>query len=219
MPQASTTQAKYESWQASVSGPMLILGILYAALYVVSVFCGTSFIEISRYSNDLQNVLWGIFVAELIIQFALYPQKSSFLRKEWLAVALTLIPLLRPLRVVRVLYLLFRFGSRFNEARYVALPMAASIGAVLMIFVVGAAELDAERNVIGATIKTPMDAIWWGLVTMTTIGYGDRYPVTTEGRILAACLILFGIAFVSVLTATLAAWMLDRLGDIERHSS
>ena len=209
---------RYEGWQSATSGPMLVLGVLYAVLYVVSVFTQPKYVEVSRYANDLQNILWGIFVGELVIQFALYPQKSSFFKKEWLAVALTFVPLLRPLRVVRVLYLLFRFGSRFNESRYVALPAAMSIGAILMIFVVGAAELDAERNAIGATIKTPLDAIWWGLVTMTTIGYGDRYPVTAEGRILAACLILFGIAFVSVLTATLATWMLDKLGDTERQT-
>jgi len=115
-----------------------------------------------------------------------------------------------------VLYLLFRFGAKFNEQKYVALPLVATVGAVMMIFVVGAAELDAERNALHATITTPIDAVWWGLVTMTTIGYGDRYPVTLKGKILAAGLIFFGIAFVSVLTATIAAWILEKLGDADR---
>ena len=196
--------------------PMLVLGLIYAALYVVGIYCEINFPDITRYANDIQNILWGIFIAELLIQFSIYPQRSSFLKKEWIAIILTIVPLLRPLRVVRVLYVLFRFGTRFNDVKFVALPAAASIGAVIMIFVIGAAELDAERFAQGATIRTPMDSLWWGLVTMTTIGYGDRYPITTQGRILAACLILFGIALVSVLTASIAAWMLDRLGDSER---
>jgi len=209
---------KHETYLTSTAVPMLILGLGYAALYVISVFSEPSLPVLSRYANDLQNILWGVFVGELLIQFYLYPRKSQFVRKEWLAVVLTVVPLLRPLRVIRVLYLLFRFGAKFNESKYVALPLVATVGAVMMIFVVGAAELDAERNALHATITTPIDAIWWGLVTMTTIGYGDRYPVTLKGKILAAGLIFFGIAFVSVLTATIAAWMLEKLGDTERNA-
>jgi voltage-gated potassium channel len=201
----------------TLSAPtMLILGVGYATLYVISVFSEPSLPALSRYANDLQNILWGVFVGELLIQFYLYPRKSQFVKKEWLTIVLTVVPLFRSLRVIRVLYLLFRFGAKFNEQKYVALPLVATVGAVMMIFVVGAAELDAERNALHATITTPIDAVWWGLVTMTTIGYGDRYPVTLKGKILAAGLIFFGIAFVSVLTATIAAWILEKLGDADR---
>jgi voltage-gated potassium channel len=84
-----------------------------------------------------------------------------------------------------------------------------SAATILMIVIMGAAILDIERNAPGANIKTPMDALWWGLVTVTTIGYGDRFPVTTEGRLVAGVLIIFGIALISTLTGAFAAWILD----------
>lgn len=70
------------------------------------------------------------------------------------------------------------------------------------------AVLEIERFAPGGHIKTPSDALWWALVTVTTIGYGDMYPVTTEGRLVAGVLIVFGIAMISALTASFAAWIL-----------
>jgi len=81
--------------------------------------------------------------------------------------------------------------------------------AVVMIIIMGAAILDIERNAPGSNIHTPMDALWWGLVTITTIGYGDKFPVTTEGRLVAAVLIIFGVAMISTITASFAAWILS----------
>ena len=69
--------------------------------------------------------------------------------------------------------------------------------------------LDIERFAPGSRIKTPGDALWWGLITVTTIGYGDVYPVTAEGRLVAGVLIIFGVAMISTLTAGFAAWLLS----------
>ena len=82
--------------------------------------------------------------------------------------------------------------------------------ALLMIIIMGAAILDIERSAPGANIHTPMDALWWGLVTITTIGYGDKFPVTTEGRLVAGVLIIFGVAMISTITASFAAWILSQ---------
>lgn len=69
--------------------------------------------------------------------------------------------------------------------------------------------LDIERFAPGSRITTPGDALWWGLITVTTIGYGDVYPVTAEGRLVAGVLIIFGVAMISTLTAGFAAWLLS----------
>ena len=74
----------------------------------------------------------------------------------------------------------------------------------------GAAILDIERFAPNSNIRTPGDALWWGLVTVTTIGYGDKYPVTTEGRLVAGVLIIFGIAMISALTGAFASWILSQ---------
>jgi len=59
-----------------------------------------------------------------------------------------------------------------------------------------------------SNIKTAEDAIWWAFVTITTVGYGDRYPVTTEGRIIAAFLMITGVALFGTFTGFIAAWFM-----------
>jgi voltage-gated potassium channel len=70
------------------------------------------------------------------------------------------------------------------------------------------ATLDAERHAPGANITTFKDAIWWSLITMTTVGYGDHYPVSDEGRLIASGLLLGGIIIFSTVTAIVSAWIL-----------
>jgi voltage-gated potassium channel len=65
----------------------------------------------------------------------------------------------------------------------------------------------AEEGVNSA-ISSPLDALWWGVVTLTTVGYGDVYPVTPEGRLAASVLMLLGIGLFSAITATVTSFML-----------
>lgn len=58
----------------------------------------------------------------------------------------------------------------------------------------------------GSNIKTAEDAIWWAYVTVTTVGYGDKYPITTEGRIIAAVLMTCGVGLFGTFTAYIASW-------------
>jgi voltage-gated potassium channel len=62
-----------------------------------------------------------------------------------------------------------------------------------------------EEGAPGSNIHNYHDALWWAIVTVTTVGYGDRYPVTEGGRIVAAVLMLVGIGLIGVLTATVAS--------------
>jgi voltage-gated potassium channel len=63
-----------------------------------------------------------------------------------------------------------------------------------------------EREVDGSNIKNFGDGLWWATTTVTTVGYGDRFPVTTEGRFLAALLMITGISLIGVITASVASW-------------
>jgi len=60
-----------------------------------------------------------------------------------------------------------------------------------------------------ASITTFGDSLWWTVTTISTVGYGDRYPVTVEGRIVAAVLMVAGIALLGVVTASIASWFVD----------
>jgi voltage-gated potassium channel len=80
-------------------------------------------------------------------------------------------------------------------------------------FVAALAALDAERGDPDANILDFGDALWWAITTMTTVGYGDRYPVTTTGRIVAGGLMVGGIALLGTVTATLASLLIERVAD------
>ena len=80
--------------------------------------------------------------------------------------------------------------------------------AVLSIGLGAVTVLDVERGDSDANITTFGDALWWAATTVTTVGYGDRYPVTLEGRLIAFALMLVGISVVGVVTASVAAWLI-----------
>lgn len=85
-------------------------------------------------------------------------------------------------------------------------------GASVMASVLGAlAILDAEQDAEGANIQTNGDALWWAAATVTTVGYGDRYPTTPTGRLIGVVLMIVGIATVGAVTASIAAWMVSQV--------
>jgi voltage-gated potassium channel len=81
------------------------------------------------------------------------------------------------------------------------------------VFVGALAVLDAEQSVPDAKILTFGDALWWAVTTITTVGYGDLYPVTAVGRAVAVALMLSGIAVLGVVTASIATWLVQRVSD------
>jgi voltage-gated potassium channel len=87
--------------------------------------------------------------------------------------------------------------------------LAAALLSTLFLISASIAILHLEKSVPGANITTPEDALWWACTTITTVGYGDRYPITTEGRVVAALLMLAGVGLFGTLAGCVAAWFLS----------
>ena len=83
--------------------------------------------------------------------------------------------------------------------------------AVLLVFVGALSVLDVEQNAPDAKILTFGDAVWWAITTITTVGYGDLFPVTPIGHLVAAALMMSGIAVLGVVTASIASWLVQRV--------
>ena len=121
------------------------------------------------------------------------------------------------LRLVRLLRILRAFRSTKHLVQHIfrrrtqGALTAAAIIAVLMIIFSSIAILQVEQDA-NSNIKTAEDAVWWAYVTITTVGYGDKYPVTTEGRIIAALLMTVGVGLFGTFTAYLASWFVGREG-------
>jgi len=114
-----------------------------------------------------------------------------------------------PIGVLEVLNKRMRGGLHGKTAVYV-------ISTTMLVGTIAAlAVLDAERDAPNATITNFGDAVWWALSTITTVGYGDMYPITTEGRIVAGTLMVGGIALLGVITASFASWFVGSVRDLE----
>ncbi|MBO1754643.1 two pore domain potassium channel family protein [Allobranchiibius sp. CTAmp26] len=154
---------------------------------------------------------WALFAVDYVARLALSHQRGRWFVRHLLDLAVIALPMLRPLRLLRLVTLLHVFNRGATSTlrgRVVAYVVG---GAVLLSFVAALAATDAERGHPGANINSFGDAWWWAISTMTTVGYGDRYPVTTEGRFVAIGLMISGIALLGTVTATLASWLSDRV--------
>lgn len=159
----------------------------------------------------LSWAVWIAFAADLAIRLAIAEDRGRYALHHWYDVALVVLPVLRPLRLLRLLALL-RILDRSAASNFAGrvLVYAASV-AVMAVGLGALAVLDAERDAEGANLTTFGDALWWACTTVTTVGYGDRFPVTVEGRAVAVVLMIVGIGLVGTVTASLASWMLARI--------
>jgi voltage-gated potassium channel len=94
--------------------------------------------------------------------------------------------------------------------------LAAGLTLLLVIVSASVLILTVEDSPL-ANIRTTEDALWWATTTLTTVGYGDRYPVTTEGRAIAAGVMAAGVGLVGVLSGLLASWFMEPLRTAEQR--
>jgi voltage-gated potassium channel len=148
------------------------------------------------------------------VRVSLAEQRGRYLLTNWFDLLVIALPLLRPLRAVRALLLisvLTRRGQPFVRGRVVR---AVTVSGAGLCGIAALAVLDAERNAPGANIVTLGDAAWWTATTVTTVGYGDKYPVTVEGRLIAVSLMILGLALLGVITAAIASWFVERISEV-----
>lgn len=198
----------------------LNLLIIVLSIYVLLALLVDTFFklptEVSRILNMADNAICFVFLIDFGTRFYKAEHKLKFMQWGWIDLVSS-IPTLdfmragRMLRLIRLLRILRAFRSTkplvhhiFRRRTQGALTAAAII-AVLMILFSSIAILQVEVDV-NSNIKTAEDAIWWAYVTITTVGYGDKFPVTTEGRMIAALLMTVGVGLFGMFTAYLASW-------------
>jgi voltage-gated potassium channel len=176
--------------------------------------------------------IWAAFLLEYLARLFVAPDRLAFIRHNVLDLLLVVIPVLRPLRLLRSVRLLqaarlIRVGaaagiavreSRVRLASRTAMMAAGS--AAILIFASAVMELDVERYAARANITTFSDALWWAVSTITTVGYGDHYPVTAAGRAVGVMLMIAGVGIFGVTAAAAAAWFVsaDRAEDRQQEA-
>ena len=165
----------------------------------------------------IQWVCWVAFAIDLLFGLVTSENKVLYLKRHPLEIASVLLPFLRPLRLMRVI----SFGGlalqKIAVGRQFAITVKVAITTVFVAYIAAVQITITERVVEGSNIKNFADGFWWAITTVTTVGYGDRYPTTTEGRLLAVMLMFMGISLVGVITASVAAWFVKMSQDAEKQ--
>jgi voltage-gated potassium channel len=113
---------------------------------------------------------------------------------------------LRIIRMFRVIQLSFRALRIFEGTSYLYFAAVSGMSIILASFAI----YEVEYTVENSTIRNLGDAFWWAFSTITTVSYGDVYPVTVEGKVIAVVLMLVGLAILGVFISTVGATIIER---------
>ena len=196
----------------------MALGFAYLILYSLQVL-----LPMDSQTFDLlelvATIIYAIFVIDLALRVIAAGRELltiagffKFLKENWLAIAATLLPAFRSLRVLRVLLVLRGLGP-FLKTRSSKVGMVVGVTLPIVLYTAALSVYEAERYADGANITSFGEAVWWAFASVTTVGYGDRFPVTEDGRFVATFLMIIGIGLFSSLTALLAAWVMGQKTD------
>lgn len=202
--------ARLDRWSKLMEWPLTIAALLFMVAYAGQIIAHPSGV-IGVLAEACIWITWAVFLVDYIVRLVIAEHRWRWFRRHLLDLAIVVLPMLRPLRLMRfltVIALVQRGAGNILRGRVVIYTIGA---ATLVVLIAALAILDAEGG--RGTIDTFGEALWWALVTMTTVGYGDFAPVTIMGRCVAAGLMMGGIALIGTVTATLASWIVERVGD------
>ena len=157
-------------------------------------------------------VIWVFFAVDLAVRIWLAENRRRFLLAHWAEVLIVVVPVFRPLRLLRLLLLMPRI-SEILKRRAVGGSLAAALIAIVLATI--AVALIEQSG--GGQIGDWGTALWWALATITTVGYGDVVPETLVGRIIGSLLMIVGIGVFGVLTANVAAWFIESDDDAQQQ--
>lgn len=212
---ARTRSTRVQRWEGRTDWPLAGAAVVFLVSYAIPVLDPSLGAGGRRVCSVVDAATWLLFIVDVVIRFTIADPRLPYAVRHIPDVLMVALPVLRPLRLLRLVTLirfLDRSGSRSLRGRVVVYVIASG---TLVVLCAGLAALDAERGHPGATITTFGDALWWAISTISTVGYGDVYPVTGTGRMIGVGLMFTGIALLGIVTAAIAAFLLDRIRGVE----
>lgn len=200
----------------------LELVVLVLSLYSLGALTAELLLPLSaetrRVLDRADDFVCAVFLLDFFVHLALAPSKKDFWKLGWIDLLSSIpeVSWLRWGRVFRVFRILRAMRSFTAVAAHFATDRAKGtfvlVGLMSLIAVLFAtiSVYELERGMAGSNIHSAGDALWWAFATITTIGYGDHYPVTVAGRVVAVVLVVFGLSFFGTFTAYVASFFLER---------
>jgi voltage-gated potassium channel len=201
--------------------PMVILSVVFVAVVAWPIADPGLSPATRRALSAADFGIWAAFAVEYLALLVTAPRRLHFARAHVADLVVVAVPVLRPLRILRATRALrlLRFARlaalviesvQRSRARLVATAAAtAAVFAGAVVLLSSLVVVDAERHARGSNIHGFTDGLWWSVTTITTVGYGDRFPVTGVGRAVAAVLMLTGVVLLGIVTAAMASWFVS----------
>lgn len=204
--------------ETSLELPMIVLGLVWLVLVVAELVT-----VLPSWLEHVATAIWAVFVADFALRLSLTPDRSNYLRRNWLTMIALIVPALRVFRVARVLKILRAtrgirgvraaiLVTTFGRAKRSIHALLASrnalgyvVGLTSTVILLGAAGLHAFE----ARFDSYPFALWWTAMLIMTMGT-EGWPVSAEGRVLSLVLALYGFAVFGYITASLASWFVGR---------
>lgn len=194
------------SWERATEIPLLLAGFLFLFAYSWQVLAtpDTATYQVWEW---VSIGVWAFFIVDYLVRLILAKQRLRWFVRNLFDFVVIVLPPLRPLRLLRLVLLVRVFQRHAPKLVRNRILAFATVTTVLLVYIASLAVLEAEREF--GEITTFGDALWWALVTVTTVGYGDYTPITGVGRSIAVGLMLGGIVLVGIIVGTLGSWIIE----------
>ena len=201
------------AWEERSSRPMFVASVLYLLAFAAPIMSTRIQEPYDAYLNIIQMILWGLFAADYCIRLYLAPRRLYFITHNLMNLAIVLLP---AWRIVSFLAMIYMTANR-QYKRLSELAMKLFGYTAIFIIMFALAIYSVESSEPGAMIRDLPTAYWWTFTTLATVGYGDVYPVTGIGRVIAVVVMLYGVGMVAVATGALASWIIEKIGGREEQ--
>jgi voltage-gated potassium channel len=212
------TREKLRTIEHTIRYPMALLGVAWAVCGIVVLTTHASGGTSAAFVISL-FIIWVVVFLETALRYIAVSDRRRYFASRRIEPVLVVLPFFQVWRIVGVERATVLWGE--GVERFLAILGHRGLFRVLLV-AVGLLFLGAwlvllfEKNAAGSNIHSYHDAIWWAVVTVTTVGYGDRFPVSEGGRAVAVVLMLVGIGLIGVLTATVASFFVQEHTDANK---
>lgn len=203
--------ARLSRWEDRSEGPLFLSSLLFLAAYAAHVLVPGAPEWVHAMLLSVIALTWAGFVVDYVIRWRLSRRRfgPAYIRDNVVDTVATILPLLRPLRVIHIYEVVQRRRAEPRLSLYGRVIAYGSMTSLLLGFAGALAEYQQERYAPHATIRTFGDSVWWVAETLTTVGYGDVTPVTAGGRAIATLLMVLGLALLGAVTGSFSSWLLQ----------